>query len=363
MRLLTTHARVTFAALVALTALLQASCAVIGPASIQSGRRAYSDAISTTNDQQTLKTIVAVRYAESTSTLSVASVTASMRFAASSGFNVGIGPGEDYVGNLVPLSGGVAYEENPTISYIPVDGARYIREILSPIPLDLYLLLAATGESELVLRMLTVSVNHLRNPAFETESSAENLVRFERFLALLGELAAAKCVEWGREPESQELSMVFFGYAPDYTETVQELLEMLDLTMRADGGNITVPVYLGVGEPKRGSVAIKTRSIYDILRIAGAAIDAPKAHAETKLALDFPEVAAGSRVLEIKSARKRPAAAAVAMKHLDHWFYIDAADRGSRMAFQMLQLLVNVRLSGVGGGAQRAPVLTVPVGG
>ena len=50
----------------------------------------------------------------------MASVTANVRVATNASINVGIGPEEYFAGNLVPLSGGVAYEENPTISYIPV---------------------------------------------------------------------------------------------------------------------------------------------------------------------------------------------------------------------------------------------------
>jgi hypothetical protein len=34
----------------------------------------------------------------------------------------------------------VAYEENPTISYAPVQGEKYLRQIMSPVSLDILIL-------------------------------------------------------------------------------------------------------------------------------------------------------------------------------------------------------------------------------
>ncbi len=338
------------------------ACAVIGPSAIRSGRETYGEAIRVTSDQQALRTIVSHRYAESTTSLTVASITASMRFASSAGFNVGIGPSDNYDGNLVPLSGGVAYEENPTISYLPVDGARHVRQVLSPIPLDLYLLLVSAGDADLVLPMLTDSVNGIRNHAFLSDEAPERDTQFLTFLALMEELFAARCIEWGIQPDSTRKSMVLFGYAPDHTDSVRELLDLLNIDAEPDGRNITIPVYLGVGESAPGSVAIKTRSVYDVIRIASALVDAPEDHVASNLALAYPEVASASRQLHVRSSEKKPKSAVVSIKYQGHWFYVDAEDTDSRLAFQLLRLLVDVRLADTGPG-QRAPVLTVPVGG
>ncbi len=145
-----------------------AACNLIGPAGIRSGRGAYSSAINATNNQQTLKTIVSIRYGETTSLLAVSSVTANMKFASRGSFDIGVGPDQNYAGNLVPLSGSVVFEENPTISYTPLDGGEFIRELLSAIPLRLFLLILESGEPGLTLRMLAASVNDIRNPDFLT---------------------------------------------------------------------------------------------------------------------------------------------------------------------------------------------------
>jgi hypothetical protein len=116
-------------------------CAVVGPTSISMGRADYNEAINKTDDAQMLMSIVRGRYGETFSLLAVTGVAANVRFGTNAGVNVGFGPDENFAGNLVPFSGGLAYEENPTITYAPVQGAQYVRQLLSPIPLDILLLL------------------------------------------------------------------------------------------------------------------------------------------------------------------------------------------------------------------------------
>ena len=57
-----------------------------------------------------------------------------------------------------------------------------------------------------------------------------------------------------------------------------------------------------------------------------------------------------------------PKTAVLAISYRDHWFYIDASDRGSRLSFQVLHSLMAVRLSDLASSGQRAPSLPVPVG-
>ncbi len=102
-------------------------CTLVGPASIKSGRMVYSETITATDQEQMLRAIVRDRYEESIALLSVASVTANVSTTRSIGINAGFGEDSAYAGNLVPFSAGVVYEENPTISYLPVDTPAYLQ--------------------------------------------------------------------------------------------------------------------------------------------------------------------------------------------------------------------------------------------
>jgi hypothetical protein len=88
---------------------------MLGPSSISMGRAEYNEAINRTEDEQMLLSIVKGRYGETYSLLAVSGVAANVRFSGNAGVQVGFGPKSYYEGNLVPFSGGLTYEENPTI--------------------------------------------------------------------------------------------------------------------------------------------------------------------------------------------------------------------------------------------------------
>ena len=63
-----------------LVALGLCGCAVVGPQSITAGRENYTEVINRTEDEQILNVIVRQRYDETFGMMSVASVTANLRF-------------------------------------------------------------------------------------------------------------------------------------------------------------------------------------------------------------------------------------------------------------------------------------------
>src|SRR5687768_16634009 len=121
------------ASALALLALMSQGCSGVGAAALNNGRSAYNAVINETEDEQILSMIVRQRYDETFGMLAVSSVTASLRVGASIGGNVGVGPRSGYAGNLVPISLGATYEENPTISYVPMQGEKFVQRMLAPV--------------------------------------------------------------------------------------------------------------------------------------------------------------------------------------------------------------------------------------
>jgi hypothetical protein len=191
-------------------------CAMVGPKSISMGRADYNDAINKTEDEQMLLTIVKGRYGETSSLLAVTGVAANVRFISNAGAQVGIGPSNSYAGNLVPFSAGLAYEENPTITYSPVQGERYLRQLLSPIPLNILgLIIRATDSQAAYLTMLANRINDLRNPDFLGRLSAEPDLRFQRFVELNRELDKACVLQWVEGSRKEvPFNILITGYAP-----------------------------------------------------------------------------------------------------------------------------------------------------
>ena len=98
-------------------------CALVGPSSLSRGRVAYAEVIAETNAEQSLATLVRMRYGAPWVLVAVSSVTAQVRFSANARAEFGVGPEANFAGALVPLSGGVAYDENPTY-FLPAGAGR-----------------------------------------------------------------------------------------------------------------------------------------------------------------------------------------------------------------------------------------------
>jgi hypothetical protein len=276
-------------------------CGRVGPAAIKASRGVYNEAIARTEAQQTLMMIVRNRYGESSTTLAVSSVAANFRVSTQAGINVGFGPESSYAGNLVPLSGGVAYEDNPTISYTPVHGKQYVRLMLSPISLDLLVPLVRCLEPpDAVIMLLVKRINDIKNPNFLMSPSAGPDPRFSRLVELITQLDSAGVLYWVEDLRKDvEYALVIRGYAPAY---VTELMTMMS-----------------------------------------ASIEAPEDHVSSGLAIKYPPLGPAGRGLHIRRSEGNPQTASVAVKHHGVWFYIDETDQATKVLFGFCRCSIQPR--------------------
>jgi hypothetical protein len=337
--------------------------ATLGPGSIVRGRELYNQVISDTNNQQTLELIVRARYGEPWGLLSVASVTANVRTTALANSQFGVGPVANYQGNLVPLSLGLAYEENPTIAYTPVQGERYAKNILSPIGLDiLVLLLSMEHPPHELLSILVRQVNGLQNRMYGPQQTG---TAFHDTVALLVRLENAGQATWtSTSTKEGAFTLVIHDYAPANRHVVRELLQLWRLppSLAAGDGDIVLPVNLAVGKVTKPELNVQTRSVYDLIEIAATSVEVPPEDAAQGLAGPaLPGPSPFRDDLKIQSSSSYPSTPVlVAIRHRGYWFYIPADDGPSKLTFRLLQTLIGMRL--VEGTPQTTPTLTIPVG-
>jgi hypothetical protein len=335
--------------------------ASLGPGAIVRGRGLYNEVITATNNEQTLELIVRARYGEPAGLLSVASVTANLRAVASTGAQFGIGSSSSYSGNLVPLSLGFAYEENPTIAYTTVQGERYAKAMLSPVGLDMLVLLAGSEPaSPRLTSVLVKQLNGLRNPPY---GPPEARAAFEQSIALLRDLEQAGQATWtSTAHEAGGVALVIHDYAGK-RDVVHDLLRRWGLSPSLARGDqdIVLPLNLAVGTPTKSELNVATRSVFDLVNLAASAVDVPPEHAALGLtdpALD--RVSSFQGLLRIHSSPDHPSTAVlVSVRHRGYWFYISADNAESKRAFHLLQVLIGMRL--VEGTPQSVPTLTIPV--
>jgi len=338
-------------------------CARVGPRSISMGRAHYNEAINKTEDEQMLLAIVKSRYGETFSLLAVNSVASNVRFKSNAGTEIGFGPSSNYDGNLVPFRGGLAYEENPTITYKPVQGEQYLRQLLSPIPLDLLVLIIRTATlSDYYITLFVNRINDMQNPDFLNAVSAEPDLQFKRFIELDKELDQAGVLQWVGDPRKEiPFSILITGYSLEHTEKVREYLTLLGLSAPTEESkDIVIPVYFAVKGKELNGIAISTRSTFDLIEILRAAIAIPQEHADAGLAIEYPTPGLAGKNICIHTSKDSPKQAAVAVKHRGYWFYVDEIDVHTKLFYGMVRTLWSVSIAAAS-DQSAVPVLTIPV--
>ena len=338
-------------------------CSTVGPRAIRTGREAYNESVNQTENRQMMMSIVRNRYGEPTSMLAVSSIAANIRVTTRVGIDVGVGPSENYAGNLVPFSGGFIYEDNPTISYLPVQGERYVRQLMSPVPLELIVPLARSiGQRRQVFNLLIRSINGLSNPDFLQSKKTNSDPRYLRVVELMTELNEGGYLVWGQYPDRENrYAIEIHNYAPDRLSDVRELLDLLDIAKTVvEVRPIILPVSIALEKPEPDSIAITTRSLYDLFEIISAAVDVPAEHLRSGMARSFSPPGLPGKDIRIHQSARQPDTASVAVKYRETWFYIDDTDQATKSMFRLIRLLWSHSVTSES-QVQTAPVLTIPV--
>ena len=345
----------TCLALLSMLMLGASGCATVGPASISNGRSTYNAVINRTEDEQILSMIVRQRYDETFGMLAVASVTASLRLSKSAGVNAGVGPRSGYAGNLVPLSAGVEYEENPTISYVPLRGEQFTERMLAPITAEQALLLGRMSTDQVeVLRLVVRRANGLANPLYSSRGATWAFDRFVDRFAQLREKGKLDIVRSG----DGTFELLLHDHTEEEARDAVEMLRMVGVDGER-GAPVTVPLRFFVGASRANGIDFETPSPLEVIEAAAAGVEVPDTHITEGLAR--PSVGGSSHELfVVHSSLTRPENASVAVLHRGWWFFVDGRDAQSKQVFMILRTLIGIRLDETVPG-QRTPVLTVPV--
>ena len=338
-------------------------CTTVGPEVINNGRLAYNEAIIATENQQMLMLAVHSRYGERANLLAVSSVTANVSVTTKANIEVGVGNTENFAGNLVPFGAGVVYEENPTISYVPVGGQKYMRQLFSPIPIYVVAeLLSRLNNPRSVYEALIWSVNGINNPDFLVPRVKVD-PRFDRFVTLMDTLTQGHRLHWiESDVPGRSFSIAIDRPSPDYEEEIAELLELLGLPpANSDSEPVVIPVALAqYGRPSDG-IGLSTRSVWELVEVLSAAVEVPEEDLANDIAVAYPPLGPIGRGVHVRFAETRPDTAYVAVEHRGYWFYIDEGDQATKKYFSIVAALLGVAIAENASSTRAAPVLTVPV--
>jgi len=351
--------RGTSVILLALTVLV--GCSHIGPNAVRKSRTDYNIAIEQTNNEQLLLNLVRLRYRDTPFFMETASISTSFAFQAGVGVSASILP---TAADKYGVSQELSYIEKPTITYTPLHGEKFVKQVLTPIDPQILLLLYHSGWSiDRLMRVTVQNINGIPNAPTASGPTPDKAPYYERFnnvSALIRRLQQSRSVILASSDEGNEIILKF---VPDRHKSsdAQAFLQALNL----DRDTLQFPVVAGVGKSNK-RIFIVTRSLMASMFYLSQAVEISRrdrdagivtvTRQESGEVFNWQDVT--RNLFLIHTSSSRPTSPYVAVYYRGAWFYIDDSDLTSKSTFSLLKQLLALQS---GGPKYNTPVLTIPL--
>jgi hypothetical protein len=339
------------AILVVVALLLSAGCASIGPETVSRDRFDYNGEVARSWKEQTLLNIVKIRYLDVPVFLDVAQIVSGYTLQSTVSLGGAAGP----TGNSVSLGAQGLWTDRPTITYTPLTGAQFNRNMMTPLtPSAVLFTIEAGWRADMVLRLSVSSINGI-------SSSGPDAARFDRIVLIVRALQQAQALGMRVQPEGPEQqAIVLFFRARALTQEQESLLRELREILGLDPNRSDFTVTFGSAQATPGEIAIATRSVLQMLLALAAYVDVPEkdlqeGRASPGMRIERPEMGQ----LSVRYSRERPSDALVSVALRGGWFWIDDRDLVSKNTFAVLMLLTTLTETGA---REALPLVTIPAG-
>ncbi len=339
---------------------LLAGCRSYGPDRIPGDRFDYNAAISDSWHTQTLLAIVKLRYSEWPVFLDIEQIVAQYTFE-----NTGTAKGLFRISQYEQAEVGWVgkYSERPVIMYKPLKGERYMRSMLTPLPLGVLLGLIQTGwPADRMSGIFIHSAGGFRNTQVERglelrpqrafENFLETLVAFQKKDALIVEVVAEK-----KDKESTKV-VTRLGFQTNRVDAAAcaKLASMREKMSLSSDTNIYEVVW-GAMSPNANTIALESRSVLQLMVVLAAHVEvSQKDIDEGRISplLPRPKYERTQLVplMAVKRGKKAPVDAFASCSYRGEAFWIADTDVNSKITFSYLTLFLTLGDTDKDAGAQ-----------
>jgi hypothetical protein len=313
-----------------------------------------------------LLNIIKIRYGDAPIFLDVASIinqyqlttdlNASLGWQSPSGATIGFGNSQ-----RVGIDGN--FVDRPTITYTPMTGEKFARNLMTPVaPATVMSLVEGGYPIDLVFRIMVHSVNGIQNQFGGSSRMRKADPEFYPLLEKLrqNQLSGAVALRVKKTDNQSALVMVFRKRVDkEVEERGKEVRRILGL--KEGGGEFRV-VY-GSAPSSDEEIALLTRSIIEILGDISSTMEVPVEHvAEKRVPPTIKPEGEGIKgpMIRILCSRDKPVDDFAAVPYRDRWFWIDDRDYQSKKLFSFLMFVMSLNETG---GKEGAPIVTISAGG
>jgi hypothetical protein len=339
-----------------LLVIIVTGCTGIGPQTITRDRFDYVNAISNSWKKQMLLNLVKTRYVDAPVFMEVTSVISQYELEG----QINLGATWTNPADSQTVGGSGKYTNRPTITYSPLTGEKFTRNLMTPIPVVAFLsLIQAEYPVDFMLRICVQTINGVDNRFGGKIMGRSAHPDFYRLIGALRRIQQEGGLGMRIKPSGEKKAMVMF-FKKEHSDKIAMELKLVGQILGLDRDTQEFRVVYGAYAIDGGEIAILTRSMLQIIVELASYIDVPaKDVQEGRVdATMFDQNSSGiPPLIRIRSDASRPDDAFVEVQYRDNWFYIDDTDIYSKRMFSFLMLLFSLTETGVQSGV---PIVTVP---
>lgn len=333
-------------------------CRTLAPEVINSDRVNFSEVVSTSWQKQLLLNIVKLRYFDSPMFMDVSQIV--------SGYNIettislGLNP-YDANGTL-SLGGSGKYIDRPTISYTPLAGNKFYKQLMLPVqPSAILFLLDAGWPVDLILPLSVEAINGIRSGNRFGASASSGNPEYAELTGLLKRLLESHAIGMHLLRKNGGDATVLFFRSGGLNEAALADISRVRELLRLNADRQEFQVSYGAANAGGENIMLYTRSILAMLLELASRVDVPDADiAEGRAAPVLkPDRAGRESLLHVHCSDTQPSQAHVAVPYRGRWYWIDDRDLISKRTFAFLMVLFSLAETE---GPVNLPVLTIPAG-
>jgi hypothetical protein len=340
---------------------LLAGCTALGPATVNRDRFDYTSAIADSWKRQMLINIVKIRYGDAPIFLDVASVIS--QYEVQANVNSAFGWSSYPDANTQSVGVGGHYTDRPTITYTPLTGEKFARNLMTPIsPATIMSMVEGGYPIDYVFRVLVHSINGVQNQFGGSGRMRRADPEFFPLLEMLRTIQASGTVGLRvKKVNNQDALMMIFRKPADKEIDAEAREVRKILGLRQDGTEFKI-VY-GSTSTSDTEVALLTRSISEVLTDISSTVQVPDLDvAEKRVIPTMKTEGEGIKgpMIRIYCSNDKPDDDFANVPYRKHWFWIDDKDYQSKRLFSFLMFVMTLTETG---GKEGAPIVTINAGG
>lgn len=318
-------------------------CASFGPKTISPDRIDYIQEIGESWKKQMLLNIVKLRYFDPPTFLDVSSII--NQYGLESQINADARwywPASSITGSSAGTGGYSRYSDKPTITYTPLSGQKFTKNLLTPIPPVAVISLVQSGwPIDMIFSFAVKTVNGVNNDAAMLTPDARK-EDFEILIKSLRSVQLAGVSDIRLEKIDDKESVVFVIADGDQKEKYNKEVENIHKVLKIKSKNNTYRITYGSLAKNEDEIALLTRSVLEIMLEMGSMVEVPRKHLEKKWVKESVPISGSNALVHIYSGRDKPAESYAAIKYQEHWFWIDSGDINSKRNFALLMIFMSL---------------------